>query len=95
MMGATLAMSICSTCAIPSSCLWGCVSRVHVVVGGEGFGVLLVAVAVFAPVCLQKSKEQRFAPVYLHTCYRWFWGLVICMCARALSCMVATFLQAF
>ena len=29
----------------------------HFVVGGEGFGVLLVAVAaLFAPVCLRKSK---------------------------------------
>ena len=36
--------------------LWGYVSRVHIVVGGEGFGVLLVAVAAFAPVCLRKSK---------------------------------------
>ena len=39
--------------------LWGYISRVHVVVGGEGFGVLLVAVAAFAPVCLQKSKVQE------------------------------------
>ena len=38
---------------------WVHVSRVHVVVGGEGFGVLLVAVAAFAPVCLQKSKVQK------------------------------------
>ena len=36
--------------------LWGYVSRVHVVVGGEGFGVLLVAVAALAPVCLRMSK---------------------------------------
>ena len=44
--------------------LWGYVSRVHVVVGGEGFGVLLVAVAAFAPVCLRKSKvhEVKSAP---------------------------------
>ena len=34
-------------------------SRVHVVVGGEGFGVLLVAVAAFAPVCSRKSKAQE------------------------------------
>ena len=39
--------------------LWGHVSRVHVVVGGEGFGVLLLAVAAFAPVCLRKSKVQE------------------------------------
>ena len=39
--------------------LWGHVSRVHAVVGGEGFGVLLVAVAAFAPVCLRKSKVQK------------------------------------
>ena len=39
--------------------LWGYISRVHVVVGEEGFGVLLVAVAAFAPVCLQKSKVQN------------------------------------
>ena len=36
--------------------LWGCVSRVHVVVGGEGFGALLVAVAAFTHVCLRKIK---------------------------------------
>ena len=36
--------------------LWGYVPRVHVVVGGEAFGVLLVAVAAFATVCLRKSK---------------------------------------
>ena len=39
--------------------MWEHVSRVHVVVGGEGFGVLLVAVAAFAPVCLRKSKVQK------------------------------------
>ena len=39
--------------------LWGYISRAHVVVGGEGFGVLLVAVAAFAPVCLQKSKVHK------------------------------------
>ena len=39
--------------------LWGYIFRVHVVVGGEGFGVLLVAVEGFAPVCLQKSKVQK------------------------------------
>ena len=39
--------------------LWGHVSRVHVVVVGEGFGVLLVAVAAFAPVCLRKSKDKK------------------------------------
>ena len=40
--------------------LWGHVStRVHAVVGGEGFEVLLVAVAAFAPVCLGKSKVQK------------------------------------
>ena len=39
--------------------LWGHVSRVHVVVGGEGFEVLLLAVAAFAPVCLRKSKVQK------------------------------------
>ena len=39
--------------------LWGYISRVHVVVGGEGFGALLVAVAAFEPVCLQKSKIQK------------------------------------
>ena len=32
------------------------VSRVHIIVGGESFGVLLVAVAAFAPMCLRKSK---------------------------------------
>ena len=37
--------------------MWGYVSRVHVAVGGEDFGVLLVAVATFGPVCLRKSKE--------------------------------------
>ena len=36
--------------------LWGYVSRVHVVVGGEGFGVHLVAVSAFAPACLRKCK---------------------------------------
>ena len=36
--------------------LWGYVSRIHVFVGGEGLGVLLVAVAAFAPMCLRKSK---------------------------------------
>ena len=36
--------------------LWGYVSGVHVVVGGEDFGVLLVAASAFAPVCLRKSK---------------------------------------
>ena len=39
--------------------LWGYISRVHVVVGEESFGVLLVAVAAFAPVCLRKSKVQK------------------------------------
>ena len=39
--------------------LWGYISRVHVIVGREGFGVLLVAVTAFAPVCLQKSKMQK------------------------------------
>ena len=39
--------------------LWGYISRVHVVVGGEGFGVLLVAVAAFAPVYLRESKAQK------------------------------------
>ena len=39
--------------------LWGYVSRVHGVVGGEGFGILLVAVAAFAPVCLRKSKVHQ------------------------------------
>ena len=40
--------------------LLGYISRVHVVVGGEGFGVLLVAVAAFAPtVCLRKSKVHK------------------------------------
>ena len=39
--------------------LWGYVSRVHIVVGGEGFGVLLVAVAAFSPVCLRKSKVHK------------------------------------
>ena len=39
--------------------LWGYIFRVHVAVGGEGFGVLLVAVKEFAPVCLQKSKVQK------------------------------------
>ena len=61
--GATLAMSICSTCVIPCSC-GGYVSRVHVAVGREDFGVLLVAVATFAPcVCgrarYRKSKVRR------------------------------------
>ena len=36
--------------------LWGYVSRVHVAVGGEDFGILLVAVSTLAPVCLRKSK---------------------------------------
>ena len=58
MMGAALAMSICSTCVIPSS-RGGTSPGVHVVVGGEGFGILLVAVAAFAPVCLQKGKVQK------------------------------------
>ena len=40
--------------------LLGYISRVHVVVGREGFGVLLVAVAAFAPtVCLRKSKVHK------------------------------------
>ena len=39
--------------------LSGYVSRVHVVVGGEGFGVLLAAGAAFAPVCLRTSKVQK------------------------------------
>ena len=39
--------------------LWGNVSRVYVVVGGEGFGVLRVAVAAFALVCLRKSKVRK------------------------------------
>ena len=39
--------------------LWGYISRAHVVVGGEDFGVLLVDVAALAPVCLQKSKVQK------------------------------------
>ena len=38
---------------------WGYVSRVNVVVGGEGFWVLLFAVAVFSPVFLRKSKIQK------------------------------------
>ena len=46
--------------------LWGYIVRVHVVVGGDSFGVLLVAVAAFAPVCLQKSKEQKFKSVPHH-----------------------------
>ena len=39
--------------------LWGYVSRVHVVAGGEGFGVLLVTAAAFVPVCLRKSKVRK------------------------------------
>ena len=39
--------------------LWGYIFSVPVVVGGEGFGVLLVAVEAFAPVCLQKRKVQK------------------------------------
>ena len=39
--------------------LWGYVSRVHVVVGGEGFRVLLVVVAALTPVCLWKSKINK------------------------------------
>ena len=39
--------------------LRGHVSRLHVAVGGEGFGVLLVAVTAFAPVCLRNSKVQE------------------------------------
>ena len=46
--------------------LWGYIFRVHAVVGGEIFGVLLVAVAAFAPVCLQKSKEHKFKIVPHH-----------------------------
>ena len=39
--------------------LWGHVARVHVVVDGKGFGVLLIAAAAFAPVCLRKNKVQK------------------------------------
>ena len=39
--------------------LWGHIYRVHVVVGGEGFEALLVAVAAFAPVCLRKRKVEK------------------------------------
>ena len=39
--------------------LWGPVSRVHVVVGGEGFGIPLVEVVALAPVCLRKRKVQK------------------------------------
>ena len=39
--------------------LLGYISRVYVVVGGEGFGALLVAVAAFAPVYLRKSIVHK------------------------------------
>ena len=46
--------------------LWRCVSRVHAVVGGKDFGVLLVTVAGFAPVCLRKSKVHKVKSVPHH-----------------------------
>ena len=43
--------------------LWGYIFRVHVVVGGEGFGVLLVAVAAFVPLCVCRRARNRNSKV--------------------------------
>ena len=57
--------------------LWGYISRVHVVVSGEDFGVLLVAVAAFAPVCLQKGKVHKVKSAPHHVVLApWRSGLV-------------------
>ena len=66
--------------------LWGYVSRVHVVVGGEGFGVLLVAVAAFASVCLRKSKVHKVKSVAHHVVLApWRSGSVCTPCVVTLS----------
>ena len=59
--------------------LWGCVSRVHAAVGGKGFGVLLVAVAGFASVCLRKSKVHKVKSVPHHVVLAPWRSVSVCL----------------